>query len=89
MNLLGASFAQDDSSELMNEQKISDLTVTEFQALVKATVQEAMAEVLIEINAIAEAEATLEAEAEMTEYLKNSMRGMADDMFFSAPHFDD
>lgn len=73
----------------MTEQKISDLTISEFQSLIKATVQEAMAEVLIEINAIAEAEATLEAEAEINEYLKNSMRSMADDMFFSSPQFDD
>lgn len=77
------------SAQGMNDPKLSELTVSQFQQLLKATVQEAMVEVLIEINTIADAEAALEAEAEMTEFLKNTMRGMADDMVFSSSAFDD
>jgi len=73
----------------MTDRKISELTVRQFQQLIKDTVQEAMVEVLIEINAIAEAEDQLAIEAEMTEFLKASMQGLPHGDFINTPHMDD
>lgn len=73
----------------MNETKISELTVSQLKKLIKETVQEAVAEVLIEINAIAEAEDDLLAEAEMAEYLKTSLQGMPFSDFTNRSHLDD
>lgn len=73
----------------MNDPKISELTVSQLQKLIKETVQEAIAEVLIEINAIAEAEEQIEAEAELTEFLKASMQGLPYGDYLNAPHMDD
>lgn len=73
----------------MNDPKISELTVSQLQDIIKKTVQEAIAEVLIEINAIAEAEDDLIAEAEMTEFLKASMQGVTFGQTGTAPHLDD
>lgn len=73
----------------MNETKISELTVSQLKKLIKETVQEAVAEVLIEINAIAEAEDDLLAEAEIAEYLKTSLQGMPFSDFANRSHLDD
>ena len=61
----------------MDNTRISDLTVSEFQQLIRATVQEAVAEVIIEFQAVAEAEEQLRYEAEMTEYLRNTLQGLS------------
>lgn len=73
----------------MKDPKISELTVSQLKRLIKKTVQEAVAEVLIEINAIAEAEDELIAEAEMAEYLKSSIQGMPYTGFAKSSHLDD
>lgn len=73
----------------MKDPKISELTVSQLQGLIKETVQEAVAEVLIEINAIAEAENELIAEAEMAEYLKSSIQGMPFASFANPSRLDD
>ncbi len=73
----------------MKDPKISELTVSQLKRLIKETVQEAVAEVLIEINAIAEAEDDLLAEAEMAEYLKASIQGLPLTSMTNPPHLDD
>jgi len=73
----------------MNDPKISELTVSQLRRLIKETVQEAVVEVLIEINAIADAEDDLVAEAEMTEYLKASMQGLPYNNSGNPPRLDD
>jgi L-aminopeptidase/D-esterase-like protein len=59
----------------MNDPKISELTVSELQKLIRQTVQEAVAEVMIEFNMMAQAEERLELEAAMTDYLRNTIQG--------------
>jgi hypothetical protein len=61
----------------MDDPKISELTVSQLQQLIRETVQEAVAEVIIEFNAIAEAEEQLRLEAEMTDYLRATMQGVS------------
>ena len=63
----------------MNDPKISELTVSQLQQLIRETVQEAVAEVIIELNAMAEAEEQLRLEAEMTDYLRATMQGWSHD----------
>mgnify|MGYP000716484365 CR=1 FL=1 len=58
----------------MNDSKITDLTISQFKSLIRETVQEAVAEVIIEINAIAEADDDFMVEAEMAEYLRTSLQ---------------
>lgn len=59
----------------MNDPKISELTVSELQKLIRQTVQEAVAEVIIEFNAVAEAEEQIRMEAAMTDYLRSTIQG--------------
>lgn len=73
----------------MNDPKLSELTVSELKKLIRETVQEAVAEVVIEINAIAKAEDELIAEAEMVEYLKSSLQGLPHGGFARRTHLDD
>ncbi|MEM9955578.1 MAG: hypothetical protein AAF846_28510 [Chloroflexota bacterium] len=73
----------------MNDPKVSELTVSQLRDLIKATVQEAMMEVLIEINTIAEAEADLLAEAEIADYLRSSMQGLPLGDFGASSPLDD
>ncbi len=73
----------------MDELKITDLTLSELKAIIKETVQEALAEVLIEINTIAEAEADIMAEAEITEFLKTSLQRLPIKNLGHPPHLDD
>ena len=60
----------------MNDPKISELTVSQLQKLIRQTVQEAVAEVIIEFSAAAEIEAQLEYEADMVDYLRNTLQGI-------------
>lgn len=73
---------------MINDPKISDLTVSQLRRLIRETVQEAVAEVIIEINAIAQAEDELESDAEIAEFLRHTMQGLPyADVFDS--HLDD
>lgn len=72
----------------MSDVKISDLTVSQLQQLIRETVQEAVAEVLIEFNAMAQAEEQIRLEAELAEYLRNNMQGQAYNSLFT-PQADD
>jgi uncharacterized protein YdhG (YjbR/CyaY superfamily) len=59
----------------MNENdRIADLTVEELRTLIRQTVQEAMAEVLIEFSLAAEYDAELAYQAEMTDLLRSSLQ---------------
>ncbi|MDQ7036507.1 MAG: hypothetical protein Q9P01_17245 [Anaerolineae bacterium] len=59
----------------MNDPKISELTVSQLQKLIRQTVQEAVAEVIIEFNVMAEAEEQIRMEAAMTDYLRSTIQG--------------
>lgn len=59
----------------MIDPKISELTVSQLQELIRSTVQEAVAEVILEFNAAAEVDDRLQFEADVTDYLRSSMRG--------------
>jgi hypothetical protein len=74
----------------MNELKISELTVSQFRRLIRKTVQEAVAEVIIEFNAVAAAEEKLQMEAELAEYLRTTMQNRPyDALFNNTPSIDD
>lgn len=73
----------------MKEPKISDLTVSQFKRLVRETVQEAVAEVIIEFSVAAEMEAQLNYEAELTEYLRHSLQDLSLDEISGNPRVDD
>lgn len=60
---------------MKQDPKISDLTVSQLQRLIRETVQEAVAEVMIEFHAVAQAEEQLRYEAEMTDFLRSTMHG--------------
>lgn len=53
-----------------DDPKIADLTVSQLQELIRQTVQEAVAEVLIEFSIAAEADARITEEADMMDYLR-------------------
>ncbi len=55
----------------MDEMKIADLTVGQLENLIKKTVQESMAEVLMEFSIAAELEAEVTYQAEMTDCIRN------------------
>ena len=69
--------------------KLSELTVSQFQKLVRETVQEAVAEVIIEFSAVAEAEEQLRYEAEMADYLRHTMRDVGFAEFGASSKMDD
>jgi L-aminopeptidase/D-esterase-like protein len=73
----------------MKDQKITDLTVSQLQQIIRETVQEAVAEVLIEFNALAQAEEDIRLEAELAEYLRNNMQGQSYNGLFNTPQADD
>jgi Asp-tRNA(Asn)/Glu-tRNA(Gln) amidotransferase B subunit len=54
----------------LDDPRIADLTVSQLQQLIRQTVQEAVAEVLIEFSIAAEADARITEEAEMLDYLR-------------------
>lgn len=58
----------------MEDLKIGDLTVTQLEKLIKKTVQEAMAEVLMEFTIAAEIDADVTYRAEMTNYLRSFLQ---------------
>jgi len=53
-----------------DDPRIAELTVSQLQQLIRQTVQEAVAEVLIEFSIAAEADARMTEEAEMLDYLR-------------------
>lgn len=74
----------------MNESKISELTISQFRRLIRETVQEAVAEVIIEFNVIAEAEEELQMEADLAEYLRTTMQNRPYNALFNdTPQADD
>ena len=58
----------------MDNRKISDLTVSELQALIKETVQKSVAEVMIEFAVVADIEAQIAYEAEMNDLLRHELQ---------------
>lgn len=72
-----------------HDPKISELTVSQLQQLIRATVQEAVAEVIIEFSAAAAAEEQLRYEAEVTDFLRQTMQGTQGEHFFSGVRLDD
>ena len=58
----------------MHNKTISELTVGELQSLIKKTVQESVAEVLMEFSIAAELDAALTYEAEMNECVRAFMQ---------------
>lgn len=73
----------------MNDPKISELSVSQLQKLIRETVQEAVAEVMIEFSIAAEVDARLTYEAELTDYLRNSIQGPPTLETSGTPHADD
>ena len=59
---------------MKKDPKISELTVSQLQHLIRKTVQEAVAEVIIEFSVAAEMDAQITYEAEMAEYLRSIMQ---------------
>ena len=63
-------FIPEDPDIEIDDPKIADLTVSQLQTLIRKTVQEAVAEVLIEFSIAAEEDARITQEAEMLDYLR-------------------
>jgi hypothetical protein len=57
-----------------DQQQIAELTVGQLKALIRRTVQDAMTDVLMEFTLAAQLEAEVAEEAEMTEYLRATLR---------------
>ena len=74
----------------MKDLKVSDLTVSQLQQLIRETVQEAVAEVFIEFNAVAQAEEQMLLEAELAEYMRSNMQSQPyNTVFNDTPQADD
>lgn len=58
----------------MDNRKISELTVTELQNLIKDTVQKSVAEVMIEFAMMADIDAQVAFEAEMNELVRSEIQ---------------
>jgi len=73
------------------EKRIADLTVEQLQSLIKQTVQQAVAEVLVEFSIAAEIDADITYRAEMTDYLRAAFqdRPLAVQEIESAADLDD
>jgi len=69
-----------------NDPKVSDLTVKQLQELIRETVQEAVAEVMIEFSVVAEVEEQLRYEAEMVDSLRSALHPVD---FKGTTHLDD
>lgn len=63
---------------MKKDPKISELTVSQLKHLIRKTVQEAVAEVIIEFSVAAEMDAQITYEAEMAEYLRSIMQTSQD-----------
>ena len=59
---------------MIDNQKISELTVGELQDLIKSTVQKSVAEVMIEFAMVADIEAQIAYEAEMNDLVRREMK---------------
>lgn len=70
------------------DQKVSEMSVQELQRLIRETVQEAVAEVIVEFSVAVEAEEKLRYEAEMADILRSSLHGLTLAESLS-PHLDD
>jgi hypothetical protein len=68
--MTSSRFIPDNPEPETDDPKISDLTVSQLQELIRQTVQEAVAEVLIEFSIAAETDARISEEAEMMDYLR-------------------
>jgi len=77
------------SATIMNDPKISELTVSELQDLIRETVQEAVAEVIIEFSIAAEIDEQIQREAEMTDLLRSTMHGVAHPGYVNTTQLDD
>jgi len=58
----------------MDNRKVSELTVSELEDLIKTTVQKSVAEVMIEFAMVADIEAQIAYEAEMNDLLRHEMK---------------
>jgi L-aminopeptidase/D-esterase-like protein len=59
----------------MKDVKVSELTVSQLQKLIRKTVQQAVIEVLIEFSALRQMDDETLAEAEITEQIRHHLRG--------------
>lgn len=57
----------------MKSRRVADLTVEELRQLIRETVQQAMAEVLVEFAAAAELDEQLTRQADLADYLRSSL----------------
>jgi hypothetical protein len=73
----------------MYDPKISELTVSELQELIRSTVQEAVAEVIIEFSLAAELDEQLAREAEMTDLIRNTLHGTPHPAYMGMTKVDD
>jgi len=74
---------------MTEDPKITELTVSQLQRLIRETVQEAVAEVIVEFSAAAEAEEQMQFEAEMADYMRSTMQQMQRRGLASGVHLDD
>jgi len=68
--MIPSRFIREDPEVETDDPKIADLTVSQLQQLIRKTVQEAVAEVLIEFSIAAEVDARVTQDAEMMDYLR-------------------
>jgi hypothetical protein len=68
--MASSRFIPENPNPETDDPKIADLTVSQLQQLIRQTVQEAVAEVLIEFSIAAEADARITEEADMMDYLR-------------------
>lgn len=61
----------------MDNRKISELTVSELQDIIKTTVQKSVAEVMIEFAMVADLENQIAYEAEMNELVRHELQSYA------------
>ncbi|MGB1285984.1 MAG: hypothetical protein ACPG7F_05585 [Aggregatilineales bacterium] len=73
----------------MEDLKISELTIAELKTLIRQTVQEAVAEVIIEFSIAAEIDEQIAREAELNEYLRDTMQQALMPHQSGAPLMDD
>ena len=60
-----------------SKQSINELTIEQLQSLIRNTVQEAVAEVMIEFAIASEIDEELEREADMVDYLRTAFHPLA------------
>jgi|GEM_PF-3069627 len=78
-----------DMNDSGDDPKISELTVSQLQTLIRRTVQEAVAEVIIEFSMAAEMDAQLTYEAEMADYLRAALNPQFNDNDLVRQQLDD